>query len=79
MLNAEAKWVERDFPHIVETAVPKRTLSESLDTIYGFHRKHGIAARIGQEWLDERGCHHIRWCFAVPAIASLFKVEFGVR
>jgi hypothetical protein len=79
LLNAKAKSVERDFPHIVETAVPNGDLSESLDAIHGFHRRHGIAPRIGQEWLDPTGHHHIRWCFAVPTIAMLFKFEFGVR
>jgi hypothetical protein len=79
LLNAKAKSVERDFPHIVETAVPKASLSVSLDTIYGFHRSHGIPPRIGQEWLDETGRHHIRWCFAVPTIAMLFQYELGVR
>ena len=77
--NAKAKSVERDFPHIVETAVPKASLSESVDAIYRFHWRHGIAARIGQEWLDERGRQHTRWCFGVPTIAVLFKYEFGVH
>ena len=77
MSNAKAKSVERDFPHIVETAVPKASVSERLDAIYSFHRSHGIAARIGQEWLDERGRQHIRWCFGVPTVATLFKIEFG--
>ena len=79
LLNAKAKSVERDFPHIVETAVPRHSVSESLDAIYGFHRRHGIVTRIGQEWLDEFGRHHIRWCFAVPTIATLFMNEFGLR
>ncbi len=79
MLNAKVKSVERDFPHIVETAVPKRDLSESLDAIYGFHRRHGIAPQIGQQWLDPAGRHHIRWCFAIPTIATLFMTEFGLR
>ena len=77
--NTKSKLVERDFPHIVETAVPIHSLSEGLDAIYGFHRRHGIAPRIGQEWMDGHGRNRIRWCFSVPTIAAHFKNEFGAR
>ena len=60
LLNAKAKSVERDFPHIVETAVPKASLSESVDAIYRFHWRHGIAARIGQEWLDREIAQRVK-------------------
>ena len=39
--NAKAKSVERDFPHIVETAVPEGDPQQTLDTMYGFHRSTG--------------------------------------
>ena len=77
--NAKLRSIERDFPHIVETAVPEGDPSKMLDTMYAFHKRHGIAPRIGQGWLDQTGHHHIRWCFSVPTIATFFKNEFGVR
>jgi hypothetical protein len=77
--STKAKSIERDFPHIVETTVPEGGLSKTLDGMYDFHRRHGIEPRIGQEWVDEHGRDHIRWCFAVPTIATLFRNEFGVR
>ena len=74
--SMKAKSIERDFSNIVETPVPKD--GKTLDAMYRFHKRYGIAPRIGQEWRDEHGRDYIR-CFAVPIIAVIFKNEFGVR
>lgn len=51
--SMKAKSIERDFSNIVETPVPKD--GKTLDAMYRFHKRYGIAPRIGQEWRDEHG------------------------
>ena len=41
------KAIERDFPHVVEIAVPPRGLGAQLDAMHHFHRARGIQACIG--------------------------------
>jgi hypothetical protein len=35
---------ERDFPHVVETVVPKGGLGKTLDATHEFHKRHRIQA-----------------------------------
>jgi hypothetical protein len=39
-----SKASERDFPHIVEIAVPPGGLGKQLDRMYDWHRARGIEA-----------------------------------
>jgi hypothetical protein len=57
------KFVERDFPHIVEIIVPKTGKSSKLDAMNDFHVRHSIKPhRTHGRYKD--GCRYIRWCFA---------------
>jgi hypothetical protein len=74
--RSDPKAIERDFPHIVEMAVPPHGFGSQLDAMYEWHRKRGIEVRRG------RGRHedeedYVRWCFADPNIAAAFSAEFG--
>ena len=68
---------ERDFPHIVEIALPPdgfdAALSREMET---FHRSRDIRPHFG--WPKKRkGQHYCRWCFSDPAIADEFREQFG--
>ena len=68
--------IERDFPHIVEMAVPPRGFGSRLDTMYEWHRSRSIEGRRG------RGRHeddqdYVRWCFSDAYFATSFAAEFG--
>jgi len=65
------KAIEREFPHVVEIAVPPRGLGAQLDAMHHFHRARGIQACIG---LGRRDC--LRWYFTRPAVANAFAAEF---
>jgi hypothetical protein len=57
------KFVERDFPHIVEIIVPKTGKSSKLDAMNDFHVRHSIKPhRTHGRYKD--GWRYIRWCFA---------------
>ena len=45
--RSSAKAIERDFPHIVEMAVPPNGFGRQLDLMYDWHRAHNIEARRG--------------------------------
>jgi hypothetical protein len=72
----QAKTIERDFPHVVEIAVPPDGLGSVLIAMYEFHARHGIEAKRGHG-RREHGGNFIRWCFADPGIAKAFESEFG--
>ena len=57
----QAKTTERDFPHVVEIAVPPDGLGSVLIAMYEFHARHGIEARRGHR-RREHGGNFIRWC-----------------
>jgi hypothetical protein len=74
--RSDAKTIERDFPHIVEMAVPLGGFGKRLDDMTEWHRSHGVQPRHG------RGRHEddrdfVRWCFADPDAAAAFAAEFG--
>jgi hypothetical protein len=72
----QAKSIERDFPHVVEIAVPPNGLGGVLIAMYEFHSRHGIEAKRGHG-RREYGGNFIRWCFADPVLAAAFAGEFG--
>ena len=53
--RANAKVVERDFPHFVDTVVPLGGLGSKLDAMYDFHIVHGTKPQHGQGRHDANG------------------------
>jgi hypothetical protein len=43
-----SKAFKREFPHIVEVAVPPRGLGKRLDLMHSFHTERGIKACLGR-------------------------------
>jgi hypothetical protein len=71
-----ARMNERDFPHIVELAVPERGFGTTLHAIHDFHRDRGLESRRGRR--QRRGEQEfVRWCFIDPADAAAFADQFG--
>jgi len=70
------KAIEREFPHVVEIAVPPRGLGAQLDAMHHFHRARGIQACIGLGRRED-GKDHLRWYFADARTAVSFAAEFG--
>ena len=70
------KAIEREFPHVVEIAVPLGGLGAQLDAMHYFHRARGIEACLGLGRRD-KGHDYLRWYFARPAAADAFAAEFG--
>jgi hypothetical protein len=74
------KAIEREFPHVVEIAVPPRGLGAQLDAMHHFHRARGIQACIGLGRRDgnrDGNRDYLRWYFTRPAAANAFATEFG--
>ena len=46
--RVSARAIERDFPHVVETVVPKGGLGKTLVAMHEFHKLHGIDAHTGK-------------------------------
>jgi len=74
--RVSARAIERDFPHVVETVVPKGGLDKTSNAMHEFHRRHRIEAHIGKGRRDKNGRDYIRWCFANPEIAAKFAGQF---
>ena len=71
-----AKIVARDFPHVVEIAVPHGGLGKRLNAMYAFHQQRGIqVAHLPRRRDDDHD--YLRWCFARHTIAEAFAAEFG--
>jgi hypothetical protein len=67
---------ERDFPHMVELALPPGGFSDQGQGFEEFHRERGIPIRPG------RGRHeatqlYVRFCFPNASAADAFRVRFG--
>jgi hypothetical protein len=67
---------ERDFPHIVELALPQGGFGPKLDAMHTFHHDHGIESRRGtRQQRNEQ--EFVRWCFADLNVAADFANRFG--
>jgi hypothetical protein len=67
---------ERDYPHIVELALPPGGFRARSEDMVAFHRERGIEIRRGQVRNDD-GQFYVRYCFADPAHADAFCGRFG--
>jgi hypothetical protein len=70
------KTIERDFPHVVEIAVPPRGLGKRLDAMHAFHAARGVKACIGLGRREDN-LDYLRWYFSSPKMAAAFAAEFG--
>ena len=70
------KAIEREFPNVVEIAVPPGGLGKRLDAMHDFHRSRGIQACLGLGRRDE-GRDYLRWYFVSPTAAAAFAAEFA--
>jgi len=70
------KVIARDFPFIVEIAVPPGGLGKRLNAMHAFHKQRGIqVAHLPHRHEDDGD--NLLWCFARRAIAEEFAAEFG--
>jgi|SRR5215475_8261991 len=70
------KTIVRDFPYVVEIAVPPGGLGKELNAMYAFHQQRSIqVAHLPHRHTDERD--YLLWCFARRAIAEQFAAEFS--
>ena len=58
--RVSASAIERDFPHVVETVVPKGGRGKTLDAMHEFHKRHRIQAHTGKGQRDKNGRDYIR-------------------
>jgi hypothetical protein len=74
----KARTAERDFPYIVEIAVPEAGLEVSLNReLMAFHQSYNIRPRFGRRIKTNNKLYYCRWCFSDPAIADVFCERFG--
>jgi hypothetical protein len=71
-----ARMNERDYPHLVEIALPSGGFRAKSDAMLAFHRERDIQIRRGQGRNDD-GQFYVRYCFADPAHADTFYDQFG--
>jgi hypothetical protein len=69
------KALNREFPHVVEIAVPPRGLGRRLDAMHGFHTARDIKACLGRGRREESR-DYLRWYFTRAATAEAFAAEF---
>ena len=67
---------ERDFPHVVELAVPPEGFHGAFLEFDAFHREHRIPVRRGRS-RHEGEQSYIRFCFPDAAAADAFRDRFG--
>ena len=67
---------ERDFPYVVELALPLEGFRGVLLEIDAFHRERRIPVRRGRS-RHEAERFHIRFCFPDTATADAFSNRFG--
>jgi hypothetical protein len=67
---------ERDFPHLVELALPPEGFRDVLLQIDAFHRDRHIPVRRGRSRYGVKPLY-IRFCFPDAAIADAFRNRFG--
>jgi hypothetical protein len=72
-----ARMNERDFPHLVEVALPDDGFGDNmLYDIEAFHRERGIEMRRGRR-RHRDGQEYVRWCFGDQAHADEFVKRIG--
>ena len=67
---------ERDFPHLVELALPPEGFRSVFLEIDAFHREQRIPVRRGRSRHEVKQ-FYIRVCFPDTAIADAFRNRFG--
>ena len=67
---------ERDFPHLVELALPPGPFRSVFLEIDAFHRERRIPVRRGRSRHEVKQVY-IRFCFPDTAIADAFRNRFG--
>ena len=67
---------ERDFPHVVELAVPPEGFHGAFLEFDAFHREHRIPVRRGRS-RHEAEQFYIRFCFPDTTTADAFRNRFG--
>lgn len=67
---------ERDFPHLVELAVPPGGFRSAFLEFDAFHREQRIPVRRGRS-RHESEQFFIRFCFPDTATADAFRNRFG--
>ena len=67
---------ERDFPHLVELAVPPGGFRSTFLEFDAFHRRQRIPVRRGRS-RHEAEQFYIRFCFPDAATADAFRNRFG--
>src|SRR5215467_14382482 len=67
---------ERDFPHLVELALPPEGFRDVLLEIHSFHRNQRIPVRRGRSRYEGKP-FYIRFCFPDAATADAFRDRFG--
>ena len=70
------KTIDREFPYVVEIAVPLGGLGKRLDAMHDFHSAKGIKACLGRG-RREASQDYLRWYFTDPTIAAAFAAVFG--
>ena len=70
------KTIAREFPHVVEIAVPLGGLGKRLDAMHAFHAERGISACLGRGRREDAQ-DYLRWYFAEARTAVSFAAEFG--
>jgi hypothetical protein len=71
------KTIARDFPFIVEIAVPPGGLGKRLNAMHAFHNQRSIkVVHLRHRHDDDKG-DYLLWCFARHVIAEEFVIEFG--
>jgi len=67
---------ERQFPHLVELAIPPEGFRSVLLKIYAFHREQRIPVHRGRSRQEDKQSY-IRFCFPDAATADAFRTRFG--
>jgi len=67
---------ERDFPHLVELALPPAGFRSAFLEFDAFHRQRRIPVRRGRS-RHEAEQSYIRFCFPDAATADAFRNRFG--
>jgi len=70
------KAIEREFPHVVEIAVPLDGLGKWLNAMHDFHDVCGIKACLGRGRREDSQ-DYLRWYFVDAKTAMAFADKFG--